>query len=245
MKENSGKIPCYMQIQQYVLQKVKSGEYQIGDRIPAESELAEQFGVSRVTANKAIKELSLTGILQRTKGRGTYVVSQEEVQPTLPVMDQMFSASVKINELGFRSHQLLQFRILNRLRPELAQMLDVEGEEGVYEVVLSNESMDSIDVIYLPLSLISDIVPTLEDLRSRSAFDYIKTYSPRLPKYMKIFINPMEDDFFSMGRQYLGQEKSLGCWSAGIYDGEKKFIGATFTIYSNADQNIPLFMLSF
>ena len=67
--ENQEKfIPNYMKIQNYISQKIESGEYQEGTKIPSETEFAEMFSVSRITANKAIKEMSVLGILNRVQG---------------------------------------------------------------------------------------------------------------------------------------------------------------------------------
>ena len=82
MKKHQNFKPNYMQIQDYILYKIESGEYPVGSKIPSEVELAEMFSVSRITANKAIKELSIMGILERTRGRGTFVkdFSEEKKQ---------------------------------------------------------------------------------------------------------------------------------------------------------------------
>ena len=44
--ENYSYAPKYVQIQNYILQKIESGEYAAGDKIPSETELARQFDVS-------------------------------------------------------------------------------------------------------------------------------------------------------------------------------------------------------
>ena len=54
--ENYSYAPKYVQIQNYILQKIESGEYTAGDKIPSEIELARQFDVSRLTVNTAVKE---------------------------------------------------------------------------------------------------------------------------------------------------------------------------------------------
>lgn len=57
--------PLYMQIKQFILDKIDSGEWMVGHRIATEIELTEQFGVSRMTVNKAIRDLVNEGKLQR------------------------------------------------------------------------------------------------------------------------------------------------------------------------------------
>ena len=71
--ENYSYAPKYVQIQNYILQKIESGEYTAGDKIPSEIELARQFDVSRLTVNTAVKELANSGIVERVQGKGTFV----------------------------------------------------------------------------------------------------------------------------------------------------------------------------
>ena len=51
-------IPAYQQIKEAILDNIHSGLWQAGQAIPPELTLAEQFGVSRMTVNRALKELS-------------------------------------------------------------------------------------------------------------------------------------------------------------------------------------------
>ena len=70
--ENYSYAPKYVQIQNYILQKIESGEYAAGDKIPSEIELARQFDVSRLTVNTAVKELANSGIVERVQGKGPF-----------------------------------------------------------------------------------------------------------------------------------------------------------------------------
>ncbi len=66
-------LPKYAQIYSYILAKIDDGTYQLGERIPSEIELSNQFGVSRLTAAKAIKKLESEKIVIRTQGIGSFV----------------------------------------------------------------------------------------------------------------------------------------------------------------------------
>ncbi|KJZ15508.1 GntR family transcriptional regulator [Halomonas sp. S2151] len=74
--------PSYARIKEYLLSEIESGVYVAGDRIPAENALATQFGVSRMTANKAIRDLVQKGLLVRRVGSGTFV-SQRKSESSL------------------------------------------------------------------------------------------------------------------------------------------------------------------
>jgi GntR family histidine utilization transcriptional repressor len=65
--------PLYLKLKQYILHCIESGQWAEQTRIPAEKRLAEDFGVSRMTANRAINELTNEGRLFRIQGDGTYV----------------------------------------------------------------------------------------------------------------------------------------------------------------------------
>lgn len=61
---------------------IKSGEYEIGDRLPTEEELAEKTGVSRASVREALAALRLGGIINTKVGKGTFV-DQVPVQDDL------------------------------------------------------------------------------------------------------------------------------------------------------------------
>jgi len=65
--------PPYAQVKEYVLKQIQSGAWLEGEMIPSEHQLAEQFGLSRMTVNRALRELTADQILHRVQGTGTFV----------------------------------------------------------------------------------------------------------------------------------------------------------------------------
>ena len=63
----------YEEIHHYLLTRIRDGQLQPGDRLPSEHELAEQFGVSRITSKRALQMLGEQGFVVRARGRGTFV----------------------------------------------------------------------------------------------------------------------------------------------------------------------------
>lgn len=75
-KPDAGKkTPIYRQIIDYVCQKVASGDWVIGSRLPSQRKLAELLGVNRSTVMSAMEELIAFGILEGQGGKGTRVAS--------------------------------------------------------------------------------------------------------------------------------------------------------------------------
>ncbi|KRK79141.1 GntR family transcriptional regulator [Companilactobacillus nodensis] len=71
------RVPVYIQIHNRIKKEIESGKWAVGERIPSERKLAEDFDVSRMTLRQAIQTLVDEGILQRQVGSGTYVASSK------------------------------------------------------------------------------------------------------------------------------------------------------------------------
>jgi len=65
--------PIHAQIKDYLLAKIKSGEYKPGDRLPTENELTKTFQISKSPVRQALEILRLEGMIYRHPGRGTFV----------------------------------------------------------------------------------------------------------------------------------------------------------------------------
>lgn len=72
-------------IKDHICDAIERGVWKSGDRIPSEAELAERFGASRMTVNRAVRELSDGGILNRRQGLGTFVASPVTKAPLFEI----------------------------------------------------------------------------------------------------------------------------------------------------------------
>src|SRR5919198_6479794 len=66
-------IPKYQQVYSALRRQIQSGRLGRGDRLPSEAELVRQFGASRITVGRAVRELQVAGLVERRAGSGTYV----------------------------------------------------------------------------------------------------------------------------------------------------------------------------
>lgn len=71
--DTSSFTPAYYQLARILYGRIMEGDLRPGDRVPSENELSEEFGLSRMTARKAITVLTDEGLVHRDKGRGTFV----------------------------------------------------------------------------------------------------------------------------------------------------------------------------
>lgn len=73
VRAEQSEAPKYKQIYDAVKAGIDSGAYQKGQRLPSEVELGRRFGASRLTVNRALRELQLGGVIDRRAGSGSYV----------------------------------------------------------------------------------------------------------------------------------------------------------------------------
>ncbi len=67
-------IPLYSRVSSIIQNKILSGQYEPGDKLPTEDELVEYFEVSKITIRNALSLLENDGLIFRTRGKGTFVV---------------------------------------------------------------------------------------------------------------------------------------------------------------------------
>lgn len=81
--------PLYAQIQRDIEISIATNRLRPGDLVPGEVELANRYGVSRVTVRQALRELVTEGLLYRVQGKGTFV-SEPMIQRTEPNVTSFF-----------------------------------------------------------------------------------------------------------------------------------------------------------
>jgi GntR family histidine utilization transcriptional repressor len=69
--------PLYLKVKRHILDNIGSGKWAESSRVPSENEIVKEFGVSRMTANRALKELSDEGVLVRIAGLGSFVAARQ------------------------------------------------------------------------------------------------------------------------------------------------------------------------
>jgi GntR family histidine utilization transcriptional repressor len=77
-------IPRFSVIREHIESRIEGGHWPPGTRVPSENELGQSFGVSRMTARRALDKLSEDGLLVRTQGLGTFVA---DFRPSSSMME--------------------------------------------------------------------------------------------------------------------------------------------------------------
>jgi GntR family histidine utilization transcriptional repressor len=125
-------IPLFQQVKSYILSQIKSSEWKEGDRIPTEISLCTRFGASRMTINRALRELTSEQILRHVQGDGTYV-AQQKYRATIVEIKSV------ADEIRARGHmhtcEVLQLS-MKIADAELAVLFNVRPESRLFHSVL-------------------------------------------------------------------------------------------------------------
>jgi GntR family transcriptional regulator len=143
--------PLYRQIAGLITKSLDSGEWQPGQSIPSELELAARFKVSQGTVRKAIDELAAVNLLVRRQGKGTFVATHAEEQ-------SRFRFLRLVPDDGSAERLSRKFLDCKRMRPsaEVSQALDISGSQAVLQVrrlLYFRGAPVVLDDLWLPLSL--------------------------------------------------------------------------------------------
>ncbi len=118
----------YAQVKQHLLEALGAGRYPPGALMPSEAELVAQFGVSRMTVNRALRELQAAGLLERVQGLGTFAAQLHPVSSQLTIRDLH-------EEIESRGHRHQAVVYLARQEPagaELAGQLGLAPGAAVF-----------------------------------------------------------------------------------------------------------------
>lgn len=111
----------YEQIVQQIEDSILKGALKPGDQLPAERELAQQFGVSRTAIREAVKALREKGLVEAYSGRGTFVRDG-----TSQAIRQSLDLMIKIGQQDGSPH-LAELRAI--LEPEIAALAAIRIDE--------------------------------------------------------------------------------------------------------------------
>lgn len=166
--------PRYLQIKNAILENIQSGDLQPDDKIPSEHKLADQFSVSRLTVQRAIRELVSEGLLRRTQGSGTFVNNHTHRFSLFEVRDVVDEIA---RQGGAPSSEVLLHR---KFVPsaEVNELLELDQGEEVFHVAVL-QSMDGEPVAHEERFAVVDVYRDFleQDFARRSVFDYLAARS--------------------------------------------------------------------
>lgn len=151
----SALIPIYYQIKQTIKDWIINKEFNSGDKIPSENELADKFNVSRLTVRQAIYQLVQEGFLKSKRGEGTFVTHNENLINSFSLefsgfMDDLFYQVSQVKTKSANIARMIAPKLINE-KLELSN----KNEEVIQikRIRLLNNKVFSYTINYLPLKI--------------------------------------------------------------------------------------------
>lgn len=167
--------PRYQQLKDLIIGRISNGELRPRDRVPSENDLVESMSVSRMTANRALRELTDEGYVDRIAGRGTFVSDFRARSHVLEVQN----IADEITRRGHTHSCEVVRQSRQHARGEIARALDVEQGTDVFHLLLvhfENASPVQVEDRYV----VADFAPECieQDFRTVTPSAYLTAISP-------------------------------------------------------------------
>jgi len=177
VREASAKTdhPLYQRVKDHIKAEIRTGVWAEGCRVPSESALMASFGASRMTVNRALRELSAEGWLERVQGAGTFVAGQKPHSMLLEIR----SIRDEILERGGRHASRVQALEAVGAEPPLAEALAVRAGSRLFHSVvlhLENDTPIQWEERYVNPVFAPDYLA--QDFTAITAYDYLTGRGP-------------------------------------------------------------------
>jgi GntR family histidine utilization transcriptional repressor len=122
----------YQVVIDYLKRELARGRWTPGELMPSESELVQRFGFSRMTVNRAVKELQTAGLVKRVRGAGTYAAQLHRLSSTLTIRD----LHDEIAQRGHTHHAEVHLARQELASVEVAAKLGVAVHAPVFHTII-------------------------------------------------------------------------------------------------------------
>ena len=165
--------PIYYRIQEAVRHRIVSGAARPGERLPSESELARDFGTTRLTVRHALTRLVYDGLITRHPGRGTFVAQPASVVSHVDTLKcHSFEQQVALD--GRRvEYRVLSYRTV-AAPADVARRLGLPVKAGVYRLERLRRigaRVVGLELRHFPAGLGKQVTPDM--LARRAAYDFL------------------------------------------------------------------------
>jgi GntR family transcriptional regulator, histidine utilization repressor len=174
-RANASLQPLYLQVKRHILDNIGSGKWGTSTRVPSENDIVKSFGVSRMTANRALRELRDEGVLVRIAGVGSFVADQHAHAHPLEIR----SIADEIRRRG-HSHRA-EIVSLERIRAvaQLAEDFGIAPRSELYSSVIvhfENERPIQLEERCVLPKLAPDYLKV--DFNQTTPYDYLVRVAP-------------------------------------------------------------------
>lgn len=179
MEEVNYESPIYLQLREVIRSKIQEGEFLPGMAIPSENQLAETYGINRMTVRSGIDALVKEGILKRVQGKGVYVVGNK-VERDLETLEGFTQTMKKKNT---EPHTKILTKIIREAGDKYAAVFGIEPGDEIYYIkrmCYADKEPIALEEIFIPRY----VLPKLQDidLGVFSIYDIYDFYGVKISK---------------------------------------------------------------
>ncbi|MCA0424984.1 MAG: UTRA domain-containing protein [Proteobacteria bacterium] len=180
----------YERAQEHIVAGIRSGKWRAGDRLPSELQIVKELGISKMTVNKAFRQLALQGLINRVPARGSFVANPREQSLLFELRD--FSDDIRAQG-GRYSCQILALELM-RMPRELADY-DLRTNTEVFHSPIIHER-DGIPVQIEERWVNPSVFPDYlsMDFRQTSTFRYLLRVPPTEMEHEISAVSPTEQE---------------------------------------------------
>ncbi|MCS6874668.1 MAG: GntR family transcriptional regulator [Pyrinomonadaceae bacterium] len=169
------RIPLYYQLENVLREKIISGEFEPGQKIPTELELIDQYGVSRITVRQALQALAEEGLIERKQGRGTIVAIRKTKRRKFSGIIHLTGSLDELIEMGMETP--VKVLEMNKIEADSheAELLQIKPGEPIYRLKrlrMHEGKPFGLIVNYLPEEIGSNL--TMAELSSGALLNIIE-----------------------------------------------------------------------
>lgn len=128
----TGALAPFAKVKQFLKAELVGGRWPPGALMPSEADLVGQFKVSRMTVNRALRELQSEGMVERVQGVGTFAAQPHKVAATLTIRD----LHQEIEDRGHTHHSVVQLARVEPATTDLAQQLGLPKGDPVFHTLI-------------------------------------------------------------------------------------------------------------
>jgi GntR family histidine utilization transcriptional repressor len=196
--------PLYQQIKNTIQEKIRNGDWKSGQKLPSENELVNALGVSRMTINRALRELTLDGLINRVHGIGSFIADAPRHASLIELKD----IAIEIEQSGKRHSSRVLSLGREKASAEIAMQMQLPAGNPVYRLNAVHYQ-DDIPIQLESRFVNSDLMPDFlqQDFARITSTSYLlKQFQPDEMEHIVRAVIPDE-----AARKMLSIERSEPC----------------------------------
>ena len=165
-------IPYYIQLMDLLKERILQKDWLPGEQIPAEQDLCETYDVSRTVVRQALRELELEGVINRRKGKGTFISEPKINEGLIQKLTGFYQDMV---ERGLNPVTRVLHQNVVRANEKVARFLNIPPETQVIDIErlrFINDEPIQLVTTYIPYQIYPPLATV--DLTNRSLYEFLE-----------------------------------------------------------------------